>query len=560
MKPLDKAYLIQELSELIEKFNTGHLSYFEHARSKQRIIEIQKICEHRSTKSAYHAHETAIKPLVYAQEFVHKCLYRNFCCGVFQDDQALEKALYSEQDSRWGLLYHAGLGWQIWLLQMPNQTLLISEHDDLETVYSWLLEQQMSYECFTLGTDTQPLEQQETEQAQTPELPVDDAKVEALPSQLAPAQAVDQQATKPTARFSTLPPAAFHHHLAEPQEYNPASTSLRLTRKEECDISQGLEFNLSIEPIQLQEKIQAHTLDTITPLTLEPEENTPKVSVNEAESTAISSGLEMNLHSLHTESHVDTLKQSNKDCLQTTYHDFPQTKIHATPQIHLGEHQVKIINIDDVAAQEKSLYHLQPIHITCQHVDLVLYRQEQENLFTRPVYLAEQIDKQGKFVNYLTLFGVEDNLTALRLAHVYSHSQNYKLAAMSSIDWPNLEQNLFDVETLFNTFHALATPVWSNHRYPFIPSSLIHSQKFIQFDETEADLQTPILLLKERQKIRVIHGENRLNLNLNETAYPYLLLDRQQGVSWQLIQDMIHSLPQPINPIHLYEKIRAYIP
>lgn len=67
------------------------------------------------------------------------------------------------------------------------------------------------------------------------------------------------------------------------------------------------------------------------------------------------------------------------------------------------------------------------------------------------------------------------------------------------------------------------------------------------------------MLLKERHKIRLIHGQNRLHLSRTEVAYPYLLLDRHQGVSWQLIQTILTQLASPIDCHQLYEVIQKYI-
>ena len=67
------------------------------------------------------------------------------------------------------------------------------------------------------------------------------------------------------------------------------------------------------------------------------------------------------------------------------------------------------------------------------------------------------------------------------------------------------------------------------------------------------------LLLEERQKIRVIHGENRLALSRTEQAYPHLLLHRRHGLSWQMIQSIIAGLAQPVDVMELYEAIQQHI-
>jgi hypothetical protein len=87
----------------------------------------------------------------------------------------------------------------------------------------------------------------------------------------------------------------------------------------------------------------------------------------------------------------------------------------------------------------------------------------------------------------------------------------------------------------------------------------LQKHKLIAFEETSASYTTPLILLKERQKIRVIHGQQRLQLSRQETAYPYILLDRNQGISWQLIQRVVQTLPQPISAVKLHEALQIYI-
>ncbi|UUS64950.1 MULTISPECIES: hypothetical protein [unclassified Acinetobacter] len=65
-----------------------------------------------------------------------------------------------------------------------------------------------------------------------------------------------------------------------------------------------------------------------------------------------------------------------------------------------------------------------------------------------------------------------------------------------------------------------------------------------------------MLLLQERQKIRLIHGQKRLTLSRTEQALPYLILHRQHGLNWQSIQNVIQQLSQPIDVISLYQALK----
>lgn len=588
MKPLDKALLTQELSELIHSLKNGNLSYFDHARSKQRILEIQQLCtyllQQRSPK------QQQLEPLLYAQDFVYQCRYREFCCGVFSQDQALEDILYQQTQSSWALLYEPSEGWQIWLLQMPNQTLLISDSGDLETVYAWLVTQQMKYHCF----DSNSPAAQQLEHAQ----PIAEVDLYTEPQSqtaaVATPSAMDnarQQMQKQRVEQAMHIPVSHLPDVFEPKTQQqiqrrvlqeaqftssqpPSPKISRLLRKQETDISEGLSFDLGLEPLDLnpQQPMQipplfSATEPNLSQVMIEPSfeafdfkhperqtATTPHVQQDlqrfNRSQTRATQALNTAVEPLNTS--IEPLNSAKK--VITTHHR--AKKPEAMPDLVMQGYPCQVNALLFEAAREKQLYRIQPQHIDCEHVDLLLHDHDTNNVFQQPIYLAEQIDAQGRFVKYLALFGAQGELQAIRLAHIFSHAQGHKLVAVSRIDWPNLEQNLFDFDKLFHTYTALAELIWSQQPYyPFIPVHLIQTQKFIQFIETPATPDTPLLLLKERQKIRVIHGDHRLQLSLHEIAYPYLLLDRQQGISWQLIQEVIQGLAQPIDPIRLYEAI-----
>ncbi|WP_298145335.1 hypothetical protein [uncultured Acinetobacter sp.] len=614
MKPLDKALLTQELSQLITSLQDDNLSYFDHARAKQRILEIQQLYTTLLHQPGFQDTKDQLEPLLQAQEFVYHCHYSDFCCGTFSQDQELEEVLYQQTQSTWALLYEPEEGWQIWLLQMPNQKLLISENGALEEVYHWLVTQELKYQCFGVAdpqqsyTASTTIHKPSTQAADIAGIddPISttlDATYQAHMHKIEKALHIPihhfpnmlEQATTQQIQGRVLQETRFDSG-ATPQ---PVST--RRLRKQEIDISEGLSFDLGLEPLQLDSNTPIHIppLFTASEPTMpyhaqEPtfdliDFNTTQTQSNSIENSQAISALSPTIDpSLSVESSppkamklAQNVMASEANLAQTQAVDFtapPEATSEPDIQVNLAQKmiisakhskkpqtrpnlllngyscQVSALLFD--AAQEKQLYRLNPEDISCNHVDLLLHYTDIEHVFERPIYLAEQTDSQGRFVKYLALFGAVGELQAIRLAHIFSHAQEHKLAAVSSINWASLEKNLFDPDALFNTYQALATLLWdNNHYYPFIPAHFLQTQKFIQFVETPAHVNTPLLLLKERQKIRVIHGDQRLGLYRNETAYPYLLLDRNQGISWQMIQEVIQRLPQPIDPITLYKAI-----
>ena len=195
-----------------------------------------------------------------------------------------------------------------------------------------------------------------------------------------------------------------------------------------------------------------------------------------------------------------------------------------------------------------------------QYVDLLFHASELELWQQQPIYLAEQSNAQNQFSKYLILFGAEDEMQAIRLMNQFTERNQQHMVAIKSISWDQLHDSLMDFETLFACYSEHALFVWHiEHYIPFMPASLFQSQKFISFEERPAHAETPLILLKERQKIRMIYGQNRLNLSQHESAYPYLLLDRQQGISWQIIKTILDQLESPIDGYELYEAIQKHI-
>ena len=238
-----------------------------------------------------------------------------------------------------------------------------------------------------------------------------------------------------------------------------------------------------------------------------------------------------------------------------TRKDFPQS-------LELNQHIAHIHPLHEENASAQALYILEipSLPEISQHLDLLIHASDLQNWHQRPIYLAEQINAQGCFIKYLALLDVENQGQAIHLMNGFTEQNQHHLAAIKEISWENLAENFTDFEALFYSYTQKAALIWTSESYtPFIPAQLFQTQKFIQFEESPADFKTPLLLLKDRQKIRVIHGQKRLRLSRTESAYPYFLLERHHGVSWQLIQNIITQLKSPIDCYQLYEAIQKHI-
>ena len=230
-------------------------------------------------------------------------------------------------------------------------------------------------------------------------------------------------------------------------------------------------------------------------------------------------------------------------------------------QIHLGQYQAKLCTLHQPNLDPK-LYGLDISGHTeiGQNIDFLIHSDQLDHWLDYPIYLAEQTQQHGEFIKYLALFGADSPTEAIRLSQQFAQSCQHQVAAIREIEWDQLQGHMHDAFSIFQLYTQQAKLVWHIEDYhPFILADLLNSRKFIQFEESSADANTPILVLKERQKIRVIHGQKRVELSRTEIAYPCLVLDRQHGISWQLIQNTISTLPEPITVFQLFDSIQKQL-
>ena len=496
MNVLEKAQLIQELHALIDGLEHRSLSFYQIAYSKARLHEIFNLCDEPIFKKQILKFKARTQPEQAAHDFADHTLYRQAFQGVFQHTNLLEEALSAYPDSGWGILYHPATGWQIWLMTASKGIAITSQWGDLDDIYPWLLEQQSIYHC--LKTDVQlkqPL-----------------MNIEAV---FQPTETETETETDLNLSIQTTQEKSEHVHSSQIQQ----SVSLSDLSKK----SQPIDLTTFQQQADSDTAIESHPIvHSLTP-------NSTEIPI-----TAISQD------------------SSNQNAVSQTF----------AKQISLNEY---LADLNPMMNQDFSPVDLYVMNIVglpdlSRHLDLLFYSSSLNLWQQQPIYLAEQLSKQGQFIKYLALLGADDSTQAAQLMHRFTAQNQQYISAIKTISWDNLQTNLTDIERLFYCYRQQSDFSWHMENYQaFIPNSLFQTQKFIQFEESPADIQTPLLLLKEKQKIRLIHGKNRLNLSLQESAYPYLLLDRQQGITWQRIQSVINQLNSPIHVTQLYDAIQKNI-
>ena len=503
MNVLEKAHLAKELQNLIHGLDQRSLSFYEIAKSKCRLKEIFVRCDEPIFKKQILNFKSHMQPELAAQEFAKHSLYVQTFRGVFKQDTALEQALEQHPEMGWAILHRANLGFQIWYIPAPNRTALMSDWDGLEQNYAWMLEQQEIYHG--LKTDVE----------------------------------LNQAIFEPSKGFKS------QKRFSMPATQTTADDSKQVMSKV-ANLHQDNTFY--VEPLTLQQNTSLTARTEINP---------------ESDSTSISM-LDLSLTPKDNEQRTGLTTPANMAMTAHFKAVTPATASdHLLPQvIELGQWKCRLTALQFAQAQEHKLCSLTVENVPelMPLLELIISASELEQYVNQPVYLAEQINAQGRFVKYLAILGAEDQLQAIRLGNIVSQHYAYEISALKLL--PN-EQKLKQCKTaeqLFELYHEHAQLVWNTETYhPFIPAKCVQKQRFIAFDEAPANYATPLILLKERQKIRIIHGHARLQLSHEEIAYPFILLDRNQGISWQLIQSIIQMLPQPISASKLHAAIQTHI-
>jgi hypothetical protein len=235
------------------------------------------------------------------------------------------------------------------------------------------------------------------------------------------------------------------------------------------------------------------------------------------------------------------------------------TQVNAEEYIQLAPWQdVKLALVDAPHAAFKKLYqlHLQGDDAELHHYLQIIgcYKKRTFDL-DQSIYIAEQLNPQGQFAHYLAIVGCYDLEHAVDLLETYNQATAYVSNSVKALAWHEFTQHAVSFSELFHTLEN--RPFIHAHEPPiqYIPAELIHTHKFLKFKERRAYTNTPLLLLREHKKIRVIHGEKRLELNPNELAYPFLLLNRDEGVNWRTIQTAIDQLDHPVDVMALYQSL-----
>lgn len=568
MNILEKAQLIKELHQLIADLESRQLSFFEIARSKKRIRDIFELCDEPRFQKQLEAYKAITQPQASAEHWIKQSAYQHLYVGLFQYESALEEALQKHASFAWGVLYKSGLGWQVYFRN--NDTMLHSSawFPQFKQAYHWLTAHPQAIQSLHSAPALskaapvsihQPVEAMHQQKIET-EHPV-------TPLSSSPTISLEQEfeAVSVVHTHAALEAPSFNQAMsAVPFEIEAASITDHLTQEQPVTAAERSDIDSKTESVQtLEDHSTLHPNLTGFDL-LEPKTSWESTSHSQPLSslTALDEPVDVPDWSLQTDHNAFLWTHSTSVSTTQQRQSRAQKAMPPPPSsaIAFDRYQARLSAFGQ--PNLAGLYRIEWVEYPDINVavDWILQADRVEQRLDGPIYVSEQIDASGHFIRYLAVFGAENVAHGIQMSLQFAQDHSHQLAAIRSVEWNKFNTALSDVISIFQIYTQHATVVWQSEYYhPFILANLIHSHKFIQFEEAPADVHTPILLLKERQKIRIIHGQNRIGLSTSEVAYPYLLLDRQNGVNWQLIQSALATLSEPINVFQLFDSIEEQI-
>ncbi|MEB3767308.1 hypothetical protein [Acinetobacter sp. MD2] len=215
--------------------------------------------------------------------------------------------------------------------------------------------------------------------------------------------------------------------------------------------------------------------------------------------------------------------------------------------------QVPTFSQLNFAVQVEQLAHLDPLFLYLSLSDQV------SELLNTPILVAERLNEAQQLMGYVVIFGASQSNAAQQLAVQYCYTLQQRLGTIKRFSWTDWQKNADNLEVFFEDYLQKSVLWQPKQKYLLIPEALLLTQRFIPFEETAADLDTPLILIKERAKYRVIHGASRLNYPSDALGYPCIVLSRQMGLSLQIMRQIIDTLKPPISVTMLHDAIQQYV-
>lgn len=592
MNVIEKINLVQEINQILLALDSQRISFFEIAKSRQRLKEIYKLCD----EPIFHQQKLALQaltlPKALALEFAKKSPFYECYQGFFIRENALKTQIISG----WALLQNAMQQWQAWLIFSDEAYVASSPwYKELNDVLPWLEQQYQQRDADATQEKTSYL----TEDVLT--IPPTVLHAEKTLNTMLYTQQEGAPLTRRVA-YQIHPTMGIESRLVS-RENSASSVDLGQNLVPTIAVAENQDHSLvaavAVEqatqktpPVQHQlieaeqdknvdDDVEVLSLNLGQPIfhsriaaqiqarntTLE-QAAQPSIDLGEVQpAIALNVGSSLLASVQQQSQYIDVATMNVQTKAETLLHPQAQDESvtedlqHDLQQIHVAQYKGRLQRLSSAFTDEPHTYalHFEQTPPT-DYLELLVYSETEQDLSHLPIYIAEQVNLQERLSQYVVLFGAVTLPHALKIIQDYVTHTSHRLQAVRKVDWHTFHESFLQLESFTQMYLEQERIVWKKEDYlPYMPVELIHVIKMLPFEETIAQASTPILLLRDRLKLRLVHGKNRLNLSKNESAYPTLILDRKDGASWQLVKTALSELPKPVNVYQLYEKIQALV-
>ena len=534
MNALDKARLIKELHGLLHYLDNRSLNLFEIAKTKNRIKQIFSLCDEPIFKKQQLEFKLLLDPKTVSTEFAKSSLYGLSFLGYFNHEAELYEQHASAYHSiGWAFLHSPQKGWQICVYAPQLSTAWHSDWNSLDAAYAQMMQDQALH---GLLIDSELIKNQPTTPQHFAPINSEESLSPYVFNEIAEDLATEKTELVEDRKDDSLDESDTVH----PRDFEPDSDTVA-EASSSSENEPFIESTSEVHSIEMPENSShaMNTADDILHVDLFNFELETPTSSSQLKTAPVLADIPNTLAPDEI-AHIPTTEVSSLESI-------PLLKLTA---------DVTVLLTDSVKDEALCLLSLQGMPEVSQHVEMLMPLAHIENWQSMPAVIAELLSPNGHFLKYALLFGADEQSHAMRMLNQFCRKQNLTAVAIKEISLALLGMSFTDADLLFNVYQQRAKLFWSaDHYHPFISSNQLLTQKFIHFDEAPAEQKTPLLLLQERHKIRVIHGENRMALNSAEMFYPYLMLHRQHDMTWQRIHAAILDLPHPIDVLSLYNAL-----
>lgn len=469
--------------------------------------------------------------------------FGSYFVGMSTEVAQLQEAFFQYSEQGWGILSKNDSLWQIWI-KKDKSFIQSLWSDTLEELSPWLAEKykEISQEKNSNSAKFQtknkkkieakeknPLFEQEFNFSIAPQSTANSPMLEHLIPQ--PEIGKDNVQISPES-IQLIASVLAEQLKGKNAQQNTIELLNHLQNTQTSEVLQDPKYTITVQ----QEKSNIHTASKVAQAQAIP-------------SSPLSDGLELDFE-------MDLEQGTSK--LDYTQHSLIENYSLQTEQ-RKNEKIVETWNCTfDLNEVEGIAYHRVKLSQHIEHMNLISCDIDMRQIQHSPIYMVENMDHQNYFKYYTFVFAAENSRHAINLINKLATKNQEQLAHISQITWKDFKDKAFELSDCCQLYHTSTIVIKASSLYSHISEKLISKQQMIPINEASATTVTPLLLLQESHRFRVIHGQQRLALgSYTNKMYPCIVLSRNSGVTWQMIREQLKCLPtQQVGVYELLDALR----